>query len=74
LIDDIYKSPIPGYKFSGYSILGESPKNVEIAVSFKLIKKLIKKIKHIYDHSSKEMFPVIKGQSTSFFQEWEVNR
>ncbi|XP_060865504.1 fatty acid synthase-like [Metopolophium dirhodum] len=31
LIDDIYKSPIPGYKYSGYSILGESPRNVEIA-------------------------------------------
>eukprot|EP00102_Acyrthosiphon_pisum_P027204 XP_016664414.1 PREDICTED: fatty acid synthase [Acyrthosiphon pisum] len=31
LIDDIYKSPIPGYKFSGYSILGETPRNVEIA-------------------------------------------
>jgi len=43
LIDDIYKSPIPGYKYSGYSILGESPRNVEIAVSFKLIKKTDKK-------------------------------
>ncbi|XP_050427979.1 fatty acid synthase-like [Adelges cooleyi] len=31
LIDDIYKSPIPGYKFSGYSILGQNPANVEIA-------------------------------------------
>lgn len=37
LIDDIYKFPIPGYKLSGYSILGETPKNVEIAVSFKKI-------------------------------------
>jgi len=34
LIDDIYKSPIPGYKISGYSILGETPQNVEIAVIF----------------------------------------
>ncbi|VVC37697.1 Acyl transferase/acyl hydrolase/lysophospholipase,Acyl transferase,GroES- [Cinara cedri] len=31
LIDDIYKSPIPGYKLSGYSILGETPRNIEIA-------------------------------------------
>ncbi|XP_026810325.1 fatty acid synthase-like [Rhopalosiphum maidis] len=31
LINDIYKSTIPGYKFSGYSILGQTPKNVEIA-------------------------------------------
>ncbi|XP_060836830.1 fatty acid synthase-like isoform X2 [Rhopalosiphum padi] len=31
LIIDIYKSTIPGYKFSGYSILGQTPRNVEIA-------------------------------------------
>ncbi|XP_050531344.1 fatty acid synthase-like [Daktulosphaira vitifoliae] len=31
LIDDIYKKPIPGYKLSGYSILGQNPSNVEIA-------------------------------------------
>ncbi|XP_050064418.1 fatty acid synthase-like [Aphis gossypii] len=33
LINDIYKSTIPGYKLSGYSILGQSPRNVEIAQS-----------------------------------------
>lgn len=37
LIDDIYKSPIPGYKLSGYSILGETPRNTEIAVSVIII-------------------------------------
>jgi len=77
LINDIYKSPIPGYRLSGYSILGQTPRNVEIAVSFILIKKITemhKIIKRQYDYSSKVMFPVIKGQFTSFFPVWEVNR
>ncbi|VVC42234.1 Acyl transferase/acyl hydrolase/lysophospholipase,Ketoacyl-synthetase, C- [Cinara cedri] len=31
LIDDIYKSPISGHRYSGYSILRENPQTVEIA-------------------------------------------
>jgi len=33
LINDVYERPIPGYKLSGYSILGENPRNVKVAVS-----------------------------------------